>query len=214
MKCSIILVFLLLGMSLVLATEGSMVDDTLTIEIHSISGVPNFTRDNIIFIEFNVTFISEEDPFNNYDFIFRLYENKSLSYSEGNILYRVTTTDTAENIDFAEDWRICNREKEGFERGWQQCQNELTEYKGKNTTICKEDLDECSLNLKEKDLDLGAKDDKILNLEEEEKETKNSKYIWGVIGLLLGAGALYLYERRGGSPKEKAMGEFQKSQAR
>ena len=180
MKYYIILVFLLLSMPLVLADNRH---DTLSIKIYNRT-VMGDDYEMTIGVDFN----SSKDEFNDITYTFVVNLKNETTFSDtlaqtfSDIPYIVYFEDTAENIDFAKEYYECLAEKIGFERGWQQCQNELTDYKGENTTLCKEDLDECSLSLKEKGLDLGAKNEKILNLEDENEDTKNSKYIWGVIG--------------------------------
>ena len=99
----LVLICLLFITPIVIA-ESENFDDMLTININSISDIPNFTEENIISIEFNVEFISKEDPFNNFTFAFTLNENKSLSFSEQDIPYRVLAEDTTiQNIDVKED---------------------------------------------------------------------------------------------------------------
>lgn len=210
MKYGIILVLFLLVFPLVSATISI---DTAEIHIYVID---NSSSDSLIFrVDFNTSKNPDINDETFQDFVINTSALlEGIFWTSPDIPYIVYFEDTAENIDFAKDYYECLADKIGFERGWQQCQNELTDYKGENTTLCRKDLDECSLSLKEKDLDLGAKNEKILNLEDEKEDTKNSKYIWGVIGLALGACGFYLYKNRGGSPKEKAMGEFQRSQAR
>jgi len=215
MKYCIILVFLLLGMPLVLANGISIGEATITIRanvteidddgnitiiIEAINNEYGTNKESKTFVINNIDPVLFEETF---PFTFLFIRNESVSL------------DTVEQyIACLNEKSKCAEEKASFNTAWTKCVLDLSEYEGENATTYKEDFDECSLNLKEKGLDLGAKDEKILNLEDEKEDTKNSKYIWGFVGLLLGAGALYLYERRGGTPKEKSMGEFQKSQAR
>lgn len=211
MKYGIILVFLLF----IPLVSSTIIVDTSKIHIYMIDNVSSSEDTEITFrVDFNT---SENPDINDKTFtyfVLNISSKEGLIWTSPDFTYIVESNITSENWDYREQYLQCLAEIIGFERGWQNCQNDLTQYEGENTTLCKEDLDECSLSVREKDLDLGAKNEKILNLEDEKEDTKNSKYIWGVIGLALGAGGFYLYQKRGGSPKEKAMSEFQKSQAR
>ena len=216
MKCSLILVLLLLVFPMVSAIISI---DTSKIHIYMIDNISNAEDTEITF---RVDFNTSENPVINdetfVDFTLNISGLEGLIWTSPDITYVLESNITPERLDLLEEWKDCLVQKGQYNLAWTKCGIErdecLEKYEGKNATTYKEDLNECGLSLKEKGLDLDAKNDKILNLEDEKEGTKNSKYIWGVVGLLLGAGALYLYERRGGSPKEKAMGEFQKSQAR
>jgi len=217
MKYSIILVVLLLGLPLMTA----IIEDTqANIKIYSTTQVPkNGTVDNWKSLILRIEFTENTYSGNTQNYTVVIYPNTTVNSDEDFTLLfikneSVDISTVAQLLTCLKDKNDCEVTLGKWDMSWNLCNSELEKYKGENATTYKENFDECSLSLKEKDLDLGAKDDKILGLEEEEKETKNSKYIWGFVGLVIGGAALYFYERRGGSPKEKAMSEFQRSQAR
>lgn len=213
----LVLTLVLLVTPLILAQD--TVDDTLKIRIYNVSTIPNFAVTEIEYIDFKVEFSSEEDDFNDKTFDLRLYENASLDISFENIPYRVIITDTAENIDFAKEYYECIAEKYSLNQGYNICAKDrdecLEEYEGANATAFKTDLAECNLLIKEKDLVLAANNEKITDLKDEKESTKNSHWLYGIVGLVLGAGGFYLYNKNkgGGSPKDKSMDEWPKGQA-
>jgi len=211
----LILMCLLFIMPLVMA-ESENFDDLLKIKIYSISDVPNFTGEGIISIEFNVEFISKEDPFNNYTFPFTLYENKSLSILEGNIFYRVLAEGTTiENIDYKKDFDKCIDEKGSLNRGYTTCNTNLAKYEGINASNYKTDLDACTLTKKEKDLEITSKNEEIEGLKEDMEETKNQRLFWGIGGIIIGIIGLLFYRGEIGKAKakDKSEGEFNPRQS-
>ncbi len=213
MKYSIILVFLLLSMPLVSA----VIDvDTSRIHIYVINNISNSSDETITF---RVDFNTSKNPTINDDTFQDFTVNISsllekIVWTSPDIIYILESNITTENIDFKKDWEQCLEEKIGFERGWQLCHNELTDYKGENTTLCKEDLSACLLDIQSKDIEITGKENTITDLEDEKETTKNSKWFYAVIAFVLGIGAILVYEGKigKGSAKDKSTEEFNKAQ--
>ncbi|GAG87165.1 unnamed protein product, partial [marine sediment metagenome] len=193
----------------------------ITINIYPITTIPNWSTISTDGIIFRVEVINENiDSINNQNFTFTILPNTTFSVNE-NFAFLFIPNITAENWNFAEKWLECkdNLDAEGdksrdFERGWQNCQNDLVEYEGENATSCKEELGVCLLNVQSKDIEITGKEDKITNLEGEKETTKNSKWFYGVIGIALGIGGLLVYQGKlgKGSAKDKSETEFNKGQ--
>ncbi len=210
----LVLICLLFVMPFALAGESYIVDDELIIKIYNTS---KQNYEGISLTSFKIEFISQEDPYNNnktFSFSVNL-SSQDISYESILFDYRVIVANmTVENIDFKEDWQQCTTEKSGYERAWQLCQNNLIKYEGENATICNEELDNCKLTIREKDLDIESKNKEITELGDEKETTKNSKYLWGAIGVVLGILGVLVYrgELGGDKARDKSEGEWNKRQ--
>lgn len=109
----------------------------------------------------------------------------------------------------------CEMEKKSFDMAWNECERDLQVYKGANTTICGEDLNQCNFQVKEKQLDIENCQEKLEDAETETEGTKNSKWIYFFFGAAVGILGLLFYrgEIGKGNPKDKSMGEFNRNQA-
>jgi len=218
-KFSIVLMLLLFTVPLVLASEADIFGDKLTIKIYNTSK-QDYTGENLT--SFKIEFISQEKPsFNNKDFTFSVnLASQNISYKSEAFDYIIPfIIDIPENISFYEKWMDCEVYSAKLDTGYTICNSNLVEcreeYEGENATSYKEDLNECTLTIKEKDLDITSKNKEIEDLKEEAEETKNAKYFWGAGGVVLGILGLLFYrgELGKGSVKDKSQGEFNPSQA-
>ena len=108
----------------------------------------------------------------------------------------------------------CEIEKGKFDISWNKCVLDLNEYESENATTSTEGLNKCNLLIKEKDLELNTKNEKITNLENEKDDTSNVKWIYGLIAFGVGyLGRMFYKGEIGEKAKEKSMGEFHKGGA-
>lgn len=150
-------------------------------------------------------------------------KNFSIEIINGSITLATHTFDiiferntTISSLDFASEYiacldekSTCETQKGQYDTAWTQCLLDLEKYESGNVTICKDDLDDCNLREKEKDLTIGSKQDKITNLEDDIKGKKNNWIIGGVVGLVIGGLAVaYKYGKIGNPVKETAQGDF------
>ena len=205
----------LFSMTLVLANGMDIGEATITIKINvtEIDEHGNITITVGVIDEYDTnkdskTFvINNIDPLLLYDsfpFTFFFIKNESV---DSTIIERYATCLSKKEK--------CEVEKGKFDVAWGRCVQDLNKYEGENATSFKEELDTCILLVKEKDLVLTSQDDKITDLKNNEEGTKNSKYLWGIFGAVLAVVGVLFYQGKigGGVAKEKAMGEFQKSQS-
>lgn len=216
-KYNVILIFLLLSMPLILATDNvNITDDTLTIKISNTTIYNSTTHE----ITLKIEFISKRDDYNNEEFILYIANlSKGVNKAFPQFPYRVITSDTAENIDFAEDYFKCAEEKAKIDSGFSTCAKErdkcLNEYEGENATNYKKEADACNLDIQRKDIEIGGKDSTIEDLEKKEKDTENLKWIYAIVGAIIAVvGCLVYFGKIGkGSVKDKSMDEFNRNQA-
>ena len=167
---------------------------------------------------------------NNKDFIIKL-ANGSIIDSSGDLLESQILTSTFyfisgqaefENIDYFELWNqtneqliTCKIERGQFESQLNSCLFRLGEYEGVNASDCKTKLDECTLTIKEKDLEIASKNKEIEDLNDEKEETKNQRWFYGVIGVIIGIIGLLFYQGKLGKEKakDKSQGEFNPRQS-
>jgi len=204
---------LLFVMPLVLAEN---IHDTLTIKV--IGGeYRDLNGDSINdTLTIQVDFSSSEDDFNDKTWTFDILTNITGNFTNLDFPYIVYTKNaTVENIDYKDDYDTCVAAKSKIDGGWQLCQNDLVKYEGENATSYKEDLDECTFTIKDKDSDITSKNKEIEDLKEEAEDTKNAKYFWGVGGAILGILGLLFYRGELGKSqaKDKSQGEFNPTQA-
>lgn len=213
MKKHLVFILMLILLPMVLAVE--VVDDTLKIRIYNDTKVTNITTD------LKVEFISTKDNFNNKNFTFTIDNLWNGFDVIKEFDYRVITNTTAENIDFIQAYFDCDDELDEckinlgkYDSAWDECRKDLEPYESGNATACQTDLNNCNLRVKEKDLTINSKQDKITILETAEKDKKNTKYIYGAIGLVLGfVACLYKEGKIGNTAKESAQGDFSTQQA-
>ncbi len=202
----IVLIFLLFSISFVLA-DIAPTKTSITVKIY----------------ENTIEFISEYGELNNWTETFNIIEyfNNSEIPSNGSVKEYSKTfdfvfikEDTIENIDFYEEWKSCEIYSAKLDTGYSICVVDLAEYEGENSTTNKEELDTCNLRNQEKDLLIGNKDTQILDLEEEEKDTENVKFFWGIGGaLLMLFGCLFYFGKIGkGFVKDKSVEEQSRTQ--
>lgn len=221
MKLSVVMlgfIFFLLVMPLITA---DIVEDTLRIKIYD-----RTTNDSMV-RNIKIEFISSKYIIDNKNFTFQIntkgiaisnFSNFSSSINKvfGPFNYLVVT-EAGEifNIDYKTQYDTCIVEKGKFDMGWNNCRIDLEKYTGANATVCKDRLDTCNLTLKQKDIDISAKDEKITSLQTESEGTKNSKWIYGIGGVILGILGLLFYQGKlgRGVPRERSMSEFNKGQA-
>ncbi len=210
-KYSIILMFLLLSLPLILAD--TIEDTTITIKIYNntieiinseYSG-NNQAQTFEIINKTNSSVISKD-----------LVKYKEFSFSLIFIRNESVSLDTVEKYTICLiDKSKCSEEKASFNTAWTRCVLDLGEYEGENSTTVKEELDDCTLKIKEKDIEIGGKQTTIENLEEEKKNTENQRLIYGIIGgVIVLVGCLFYFGKIGkGSAKDKSMDEFNRNQA-
>lgn len=209
MKSSLILAmtFAILLLVIPLMSADSK-EDTLTIKMYNTSKLTNNS------MNIKIEFISSTYKFDNNNFTFTVNLKNGTVFSSSitktfpSFDYWVqTTAGEILNIDYKVQYDQCIFDKGQLNKGWDEC-------RALNATGCKKDLDVCTLDLKQKDIDISTKDDKITTLQTENDGTKNSKWLFGVGGIILGIVILLFYEGKigKGNPREKSMGEFNKGQ--
>lgn len=194
--------------------ESGIFDDVLTIRIYNGTNLDDNSSGSV---EIIVKFSSSEDNHNNQNLslTFNLTTGLGFDKTFNSFDYRVIIDDTAENIDFFQLYNKCENERKGLDTGFNRCTLDLKKYEGTNVTTCQNDLSICQVQSSQKDSSLLLKEEDIKDLEDEEEETKNQKWFYGVIGVFLGVLAIMVYDGKIGrsSVKERASGEFQKAQA-
>jgi len=193
------------------------IEDT-TIDVGVYNTTPILTNGSLTTIKIEVN--SSTYPANNRVFSFNVNLSEGLDVSDNfNFLFikneSIDTSLFAQHLTCLKDLSACKVEKGKFDVAWNRCFSDLNKYEGENATSFKEELDTCSLLVKEKDLELTSQDDKITDLKNNEEGTKNSKYLWLIFGAFLAVVGTLLYQGKigGGAAKERSMGEFQKSQS-
>lgn len=233
MKFSIIAIALLISLLTIPLTAADWVGDTLKIKVFSINnitfdgcvnggvGTNNSCTTDDYTMRFNVTFDSSELNLNDKKFQFWVNIQNGTVWSSPDFTYLVESTASFTNVDWYDNWTrtnaeliTCKIQRGQFESQLNSCLQKVGIYEGVNATKCKEDLSTCTLSLKTKDIDLGAKDEKIIAIQEESDSKQNSRWIYGIVGVIAGILGLLFYQGKvGGGPKERSMGEFNKGQA-
>jgi len=221
MKTSLIFVFILLLVIPITAAE--LIGDTLKITVYNTNNITNSTDSSMTF---KVYFNSSEYKGNNKGFTFTIdtstLKTGAKVLDSGDFNFVVFSNTTATNIDYFVLWNRtdgqltqCKIQRGQFESQWNSCLSKLGNYEGVNATQCKDDLNVCNLLVKERDLELSTNQEKITDLQDEKEGTKNSLWLYGIVGLVVGAGGLYLWNKNkgGGSPKDKSADEWSKGQA-
>lgn len=209
MKFGLILVFLLLLIPFAMA---ELNDDVLKIKVYNSTKIDR-TGGSLSTIK--IEFVSTEFKGNNQNFTFTFNASKmektGIGFTSPDINFLVEGEIV--NTDYLNEYIKCNSDLSRTDQGYTSCTVRLANYEGKNATACKEELQTCNLNLKEKDLDAQAQEDKITGLQDEKNNTQNSKWIYALIGAVVGAFGFNLYKQRGGPARERSMGEFNREQA-
>lgn len=204
---------ILLVLTLIFPIISAGTEDTLKISVYKISETTNTTT-------YRIYFNSTEFPVANskrFEFTINNKTSESIGtkiYDSGNFYF--VAEGEAEIFNFTKELLDCRQSLGQQTQGWHNCNQELEKFKSENVTQCKTDLDECNLLVKEKDLTISSKDSEISRLNTEIEENKNSKWIFGFIGLIAGAGGFYLYNKskKGGGPaKDKSINEWNKNNA-
>ncbi len=215
-----IVFFLLFLFSMPLIT--AVIEDTqANIKIYSTTQIPkNGTVDNWKNIILRIEFTDNIYSGNTQNYTVTIYPNTTFNSNKDFTLFfikneSVDTSIVDKYVTCLSQKEKCEVEKGKYDVAWNRCVQDLNKYEGENATSFKEELDTCSLLVKEKDLELTSQDDKITDLKNNEEGTKNSKYLWLIFGAVLAVVGTLLYQGKigGGVAKEKAMGEFQKSQS-
>lgn len=117
---------------------------------------------------------------------------------------------TIENLNFLSKYEQCVTDKIGYERGWQGCVNDLAQYKNSTTgTDCKNQLNTAQNTISNQQNDISELNGKITTLEEAAEKTKNSKWIFGVIGIIIGVVGYMAKEGKiNSNVRDKSAGEF------
>jgi len=157
---------------------------------------------------------------NNRNFSYSVVNN-SVIFTETNFTLIYEINESATSFDFAEEYSDCLGEKteceilkRDFDRGWNSCLHDIDELTGENGTDYKDELANCNLKIREKDLDLNSKQAEIKDLKDEEAGSQNSKWFWGIGGVIIGGVAILFKEGKiGGKVKERAVEEFNPQQA-
>lgn len=212
MKFGLVLIFLLVAFPMVSAIINSA---DITVE------VKNVTKNINGNVTLNVKISSPDySPSAANSLNITIVANKPTSSSKV-IPFLFSGTPTTSNLDYYTLWNEtdtqltkCKIQRGQFETAYNKCLSDISVYTGANATVCKTKLETCSLDLKSKDLDLAAKDDQIATVKREGDATKNSKWMYGAGGIILGILGLLFYQGKlGGNAKERSMGEFNPSQA-
>lgn len=204
----------LLFVPFVLAETHSLVEDNLKIEVH-----PNSYDSTTEKVNLTILFSSEKYGANNQNYTLLLDVTNVTDINIKQFPFTFFTDAPIENINFTADYADCKEKLGRYDTAWTICNSELADckekYEGKNATSCKKDLDECTLSLKEKDLEITSKNKEIEDLKKDTKDTKNAKYLWGIGGVILGILGLLFYKGELGQAKvrDKSRGEFNLSQA-
>ncbi len=155
--------------------------------------------------------------------------NESFEIVNGSVTYKefsypiifIKNESEIVDINLFDKYILCLNEKSTCETNlgkwdaaWNLCRQDLEKYEGENATNYKQDLDNCNLIVRERDLTIESKQTKIGNLEEDEEEKRNTKWIYGVIGAVLGGiGVAYKFGKIGGGVKDTSSDEFNVNQA-
>ncbi len=211
MKINLILILLLLSSPLILANT---IDDAkITINIYNISKIPKNNTIMNYSINMSVEIINKEYSNNNLNFTFTIFNNSIVSESK-EFDFIFIKEDHVESLNLTKTYLDCEKRYTEQFYGWNKCRNDLDDLKEENSTACNEKLNTCNLQLTQKNSDLKNKNTEITTLTTEKEGTKNTKWFYGIIGVVLGiVGLLFKEGRLGQGPKDKAMDEFNKSQA-
>lgn len=215
MKFNIVIlgsILLLLAMPL---TAGAISSTDITIDVKNVTKWDSVNQNVTLNIKLSSPDYTPSTTFN-----ITLKLNKAFSGNKV-IPFLFTGTTTVSNLDWFNLWNQtdiqltqCKIQRGQFETAYNKCLSDIGVYTGTNATICKNKLETCALDLKTKDIDLSAKDEKIASIQAENEGKSNSKFVWGFGGIILGILALLFYQGKvGGGPRERSMGEFNKGQA-
>lgn len=208
----LILILLIIVIKPIMADNENF-DDELEINIVSIDYKNTSEGDSIMTL--NISIISHEDSFNNKNFIFDIFtdsynESKEFSFTTDKFPYRVGFVNVT-NPDTSK-FEQCLVDKGSLNRGYDICAKDLDECK--NHSNYKTDYETCILNVKENELDMQSKNNKIESLNKEKTDTKNVKWFWAIGGAILGFVGLLLKQGKiGMNPKDASEHEFNRNQA-
>lgn len=219
MKKNLVLGFVLFlsVIPFIVATSTPYSQDTVKIRVTLLGNAAEGNTLNL-----KVDFESGNFDFNDESFSFDLTNSNNTVWDSPDFEYVIFSNTTAINLDYFELWNetdrqltTCKIQRGQFETSWNQCLDDLADYEGENASQCKEELSACNLKISEKDLQISSKDEKISTLEEDKDSTKNSKWIYGLIGAVLGGAAFHFYTtgKKGGKVRDKSVDEWSKSQA-
>ena len=108
----------------------------------------------------------------------------------------------------------CDGERNQFNMGWNNCLKDLNDYKLNNNESIKEKFNSCNLEKQSLQINLDAQVKKYSDYEELQKDKGNSKYIYGVVGFILGiVGTLFYQGKIGNQNKDKSHEEFNPQRA-
>ena len=103
----------------------------------------------------------------------------------------------------------CLSDSAGYSNAYNVCK-----YDQGNLTKLNNNLSDCKLNLKLKDVDLATKDTQITTLQTDADAKKNSHWLWAIGGVIAGIVGILGYQGKlGGGVRDKSIGEFNKQQA-
>ena len=209
----IILIFLLFSISFALANtiESTTItvkiyDNTIEVTNSDYDGNNQIKTFSIIEFDENNSEINSDGIVKNYTFSFPFIFIKNES---------VGMDVVSQYVLCLNEKTTCLEDKASYNTAWTKCVVDLGEYEGENATTNKEALDACNLQTQQKDLEITSKTTEILDLEEKEKNTENSKWFFGIAGALLGVFGLLIYQGKigKGNVKERSDNEFNKNQA-
>lgn len=217
MKFSIVAIVLLIFWLAIPLTTATISSTDITIEVKNVTRWDLANQNVTLNIKISS---SDYNPSGTNTFNITLKLNKAFSGSKV-IPFLFTGTTTASNLDYFDLWNqtdiqltSCKIQRGQFETAYNRCLSDISVYTGTNATICKDKLETCTLDLKRKDIDLTAKDDKITSIQTESDSKQNSRWVYGFGGIIAGILGLLFYQgKMGGRPKERSMSEFNPSQA-
>lgn len=140
---------------------------------------------NSIMIKFEIT--NGDYSVNNRNYTLNVTTNKATS-NLYDFLFQMAKNGTSidEKCTYNQNITKCIIEKRDYERSYQICKLDLEEYNN-GTYDCKKSFDLCENTIIDKDSDIAELNEKIQTLIDGQKTTKNAKWIFGIVGLILGA---------------------------
>lgn len=200
-------------------------ETTITMKIFPVSTIPNWTSivDGVLInpegIIFRVEFSDDEfGNDENYTFVLQpnITSTSSKSFDFNFIKNETIDTNTfTKYLGCLKEKTQCEIDKGKLDISYTICNVDLTEYEEGNISKAQANLGTCNLVVKEKDFDITTKQKEIDDLEKEAANTKNSKWFYALIALVIGASGMHFYRenKSGGTARDKSVEEWPKQQA-
>lgn len=197
----LIIIASILIMPMVLAVD-LIADSKITIKAHNSTKYVN----NSVIVVLEIT--NSDYSVNNRNFTLNVSTNKAVSNTY-EFLFQMAknTSGSIDTCQYDENTTKCYIDKGKLDIGFQQCTNTLQEYKN-GSYDCNLVLNNCQNSVGDKQSEIDTLNSQIADLNEEQKNTKNSKWLFLAIGFALGLLAYAFKEGKLNKITDKSYREF------